>query len=71
MRPRAAHGGVAGRTDLQPPPAWFAMIEATDAEALAALLPEAALREAGAGGTIARGVYRLEYTRTKTAFAAG
>ena len=61
----------AGRTDLQPPPAWFAMVEATDAEALDALLPEAALREAGAGGAIARGIYRLEYTRTKTAFAAG
>ncbi len=47
------------------------MVEATDAEAVAALLPEAALREAGAGGAIERGLYRLEYTRTKTACAAG
>ncbi|MBV8913657.1 MAG: hypothetical protein JOZ05_11535 [Acetobacteraceae bacterium] len=60
-----------GRTDLQAPPAWFAMVEATDADAVAALLPEPELRAAGATGTMARGLYRLEYTRTKTAFAAG
>ena len=61
----------AGRTDLQMPPAWFVMVEATDAEALAALATEAELRAAGAGGAIVRGLYQLEYTRTKTAFAAG
>jgi hypothetical protein len=61
----------AGRTDLQPPPSWFAMLEATDREALADLLPEPELRAAGGMGAMARGLYRLEYTRTKTAFAAG
>lgn len=60
-----------GRSDLLTPPTAFAMIEATDAEAVADLLPEAALRAAGAGGAMERGVYRLEYSRTKTAFAAG
>jgi hypothetical protein len=58
-----------GRTDIQPPPDWFAMIEATDAAALDGVLPEADLRAAGAHGDLARGLYRLEYTRTKTAFS--
>ncbi len=55
-----------GRTDIRPPPAWFAMVEATDAAALADLLPVDALREAGAQGELTRGLYRLEYIRTKT-----
>ena len=58
------------RTDLQPPPRCFALIEATDAEALADLLLDRALLGAGASGPFVRGVYRLEYVRTKTGFAA-
>jgi len=57
------------RADIQPPPTWFAMIEATDAEALAAALPDTAVAQAGGHGPFIRGLYRLEYTRTKTAFA--
>ena len=60
-----------GRTDLQEPPAWFAIVEATDAAALDGVLSDAGLRMAGAAGDLLRGVYRLEYTRTKTSFAAG
>ncbi len=58
-----------GRTDIQPPPTWFALIEATDADALAAVLPDAALTQAGGRGPFIRGLYRLEYQRNKTAFA--
>ena len=32
-----------GRTDIQAPPTWFMMVEATDAEALSQVLPEQAL----------------------------
>ncbi len=60
----------AGRSDLQAPPAWFAMVEATDGDALAALLPESDLRAAGANA-IARGLYRLEYTCTEPEGAIG
>jgi hypothetical protein len=56
-----------GRTDIQQPPSRFIMVEATDVAALASVLPDAALPAASA---IVRGIYRLEYTRTKTAFAA-
>ncbi len=56
-----------GRTDIQAPPAWFTLIEATDEAALSPLLPEAALHAAGAEGPAIRGYYRLEYTRGKTA----
>ena len=59
----------AGRSDLQASPAWFAMVEATDAAALSRLLPDADLAEAGARGSVQRGCYCLEYTRGKTAFA--
>jgi hypothetical protein len=58
-----------GRTDIQPPPTWFALIEATDADALAVVLTDATLTAAGARGPFLRGLYRLEYQRTKTAFA--
>jgi hypothetical protein len=58
-----------GRTDIQPPPTWFALIEATDADALAGVLPDATLTGAGAQGAILRGHYRFEYQRSKTAFA--
>ena len=58
-----------GRTDIQPPPTWFALIEATDAVALAAALPDAMLQAVGARGPFIRGLYRLEYQRMKTAFA--
>ena len=52
------------RDDIQAAPAWFVMVEATDTEALASLLPESALRAAGVAGPLVRGCYRLEYTRT-------
>ena len=55
-----------GRTDIQAPPRHFVMIEAADIEALAGVLPDDALAPAS---DIQRGVYRLEYVRTKTAFA--
>ena len=58
-----------GRTDIREPPPRFVMVEATDAAALAGVLADAALIAAGAAGPFVRGVYRLEYTRTKTAFA--
>ena len=55
----------AGRTDLRAPPGWFAMIEATDAAALAMALPEADVLAEGARDVV-RGVYRLEYVRNPT-----
>ncbi len=59
-----------GRADIQAPPRWVALVEATDAEALAAALPDAALAQTGARGAILRGTYRLEHVRTKTAWTA-
>jgi hypothetical protein len=58
-----------GRPDIAAPPSWFALLEGTDAEALAGLLPDAKLTAAGAMGPYLRGLYRLEYLRTKTAWA--
>ncbi|MBV1797890.1 hypothetical protein [Siccirubricoccus sp. G192] len=58
-----------GRTDIGAPPTWFALVEATDTAALAPLLPEVAMLAAGARGPFQRGLYRLEYLRTKTAWA--
>ena len=57
------------RTDIQPPPTCFIMVEATDPDALTDILQDRALLGAGASAPFVRGVYRLEYTRTKTAFA--
>jgi hypothetical protein len=57
------------RTDIQPPPGWVALLEATDAEALLGLLAGPELTAAGAQGDVQRGLYRLEHVRTKTAFA--
>ncbi len=57
------------RTDIQPPPSCFILVEATDPDALTAILRDRALLGAGAVGPFVRGTYRLEYTRTKTAFA--
>jgi hypothetical protein len=57
------------RTDIRPPPSCFILVEATDAEALTDILLERALLGAGAHAPFERGVYRLEYTRVKTAFA--
>lgn len=57
-----------GRADIQAPPAWFALIEAMDAEALTGALPDATLIAAGGRGQIQRGLYRLEHVRTKTAW---
>jgi len=42
----------------------------TDTDALADILQDRALQGAGAEGPFVRGIYRLEYTRSKTAFAA-
>jgi len=56
------------RSDLQAPPNLFIMVEATDAEAIADILPHAALSRTGACAPFQRGIYRLEYVRTKTAF---
>jgi hypothetical protein len=57
------------RTDILAPPNLFIMVEATDTEALTDILLERALAGAGAVGPFVRGVYRLEYARTKTGFA--
>ena len=59
-----------GQTDVQPPPDCFIMVEATDADALSQIMLDRALSGAGATGAYERGLYRLEYTRTKTGFAA-
>jgi hypothetical protein len=59
-----------GRTDMRKPPACFVLIEATDEAALADILQDRALSGAGASGPFVRGLYRLEYQRTKTAFTA-
>ncbi len=58
-----------GRADIEVPPAWFLMVEATGAEILTHCAPESELTAAGAQGPFQRGLYRLEYLRTKTAFA--
>ena len=55
------------RPGIHEPPSQFLLLEATGAEALAALLPDAALLAAGASNSI-RGIYRLEYVRGKTAW---
>ena len=60
-----------GRADIGAPPALFVLIEATDAAALAPLLPDAALAAAGARLPVLRGLYRLEYSRSKTAWGTG
>ncbi len=58
-----------GRTDIQATPDCFIMIEATDAEALTQIMQDRAMTGAGAMAPYERGLYRLEYTRTKTGFA--
>jgi len=58
------------RTDIQVPPNLFIMVEATDTEALTDILQERTMAGAGARGPFVRGVYRLEYLRNKTGFAA-
>ena len=58
----------AGRTDIQRPPDTFVLIEATDEQALAGLLPNAEIENLGASD-IVRGAYRLEYERRKTAWS--
>ena len=52
------------RTDLLAPPSWFALVEATDLDALTPVLPDGALRQAGGTGAT-RGLYRLEYVQDK------
>jgi len=56
------------RTDIQAPQNCFIMIEVTDTDALRNILPDLALSNAGVRGQLVRGVYRLEYSRTKTRF---
>lgn len=58
-----------GRSDIEVPPAWFVMLEATDPESLAQGLSDRTLAAAGAQEPFQRGLYRLEYLRTKTGFA--
>jgi hypothetical protein len=58
----------AERSDITDPPGTVILIEATDAAALAPLLPDAALLRSGARPPLRRGLYRLEYLRAKTAF---
>ena len=57
------------RSDMERPPNLFTIVEATDAEALAAILLDDLLTKAGARAPFVRGLYRLEYIRTKTGFA--
>jgi hypothetical protein len=57
------------RSDIEVPANLFIMVEATDAEALANILPDASLIRAGIHAPFMRGIYRLEYVRTKTGFA--
>lgn len=59
-----------GRSDITAPPSWIVLVEATDAGALADAVPDAALAAAGARGAVRRGLYRLEFQRTKTAWAS-
>ncbi len=59
-----------GRTDIQAPPRWIALVEATDIEALQPLLAEAAMQDAGCRGALRRGCYRMEHLRTKTAWSS-
>ena len=58
-----------GRSDIGAPTAWIILAEATDAAALADLLPDTALLAAGAKGAIRRGTYRFEFQRNKTGWA--
>ncbi len=58
------------RADIEVVPNWFVLLEATDAGALTAIDVEGALIAAGARGPLQLGLYRLEYTRNKTRFAA-
>ena len=55
------------RGDIATPPAWFLLIEATDAQALDLAAVQQALGSAGAHGPFVDGRYRLEYLRTRTA----
>jgi hypothetical protein len=55
------------RSDIETPPAWFVLIEATDTQALDLAAVQQALRSAGAQGPFVGGRYRLEYLRSKTA----
>jgi hypothetical protein len=57
------------RGDIQPPPACFILVEATDVDSMTDILLDRALLGAGAIAPFTRGVYRLECVRTKTAFA--
>jgi hypothetical protein len=57
-----------GRSDIGAPPAWIVLAEATDAAALDGALPDTALRAAGATSEVSRGLYRLEFVRSRTAW---
>ena len=55
------------RSDIEAPPAWFVLIEATDPQALDLAAVQQAMGSAGALGPFIGGRYRLEYLRTRTA----
>ncbi len=52
------------RTDIEAPPSWFALVEATDFHALSSILENNELVKAGARDPILRGLYSLEYSRS-------
>ncbi|HSU04989.1 MAG TPA: hypothetical protein VLI93_05415 [Acetobacteraceae bacterium] len=58
------------RADIEAPPTWFMLLEATDAGALTGIHIQTRLTAAGVCGPLQQGLYRLEYTRNKTEFAA-
>jgi hypothetical protein len=58
------------RTDADAPPAWFVLVEATDADALGLAELQTMLMRVGAREPMIAGRYRLEYLRSKTGFAS-
>jgi len=72
MADAAASGVVTeeakAKTGFAAPPDWIILVEAMDAAALAAVLPDAVLAAAGAG-PIRRGLYGLELQRNRTAWS--
>ena len=67
---QAAAVVVLMHTALGAPPRWIILVEATDAEALAGLLTDAALAAADATEASRRGTYPFEFQRNKTAGAS-
>ena len=59
------------RTDIEAPPTWFAVIEATDAEAILSAMDEGSLKDAGVTGPMHRGFYRVEFDGHKPGAGSG